>query len=54
MKNIVNSYLNNTELCTQYYTPIQLELPLDLETRNETTFTTGLVNTTPIFISIKR
>ncbi len=32
MKNIVNSYLNNTELGTQYYTPIQLELPLDLET----------------------
>ena len=32
MENIVNNYLNNTSSCNEYYTPIQLRLPLDLET----------------------
>ena len=32
MENLVNNYLNNTSSCNEYYTPIQLRLPLDLET----------------------
>lgn len=32
MENRLNNYLNNTSLGSEYYTPIQLRLPLDLET----------------------
>ena len=32
MENLINSYLKNTYTNTRYYTPIQLRLPLDLET----------------------
>ena len=32
MENLVNNYLNNTSSRNEYYTPIQLRLPLDLET----------------------
>ena len=32
MENVLNNYLNNTSSHNGYYTPIQLRLPLDLET----------------------
>ena len=32
MENLVNNYLNNTSSSNEYYTTIQLRLPLDLET----------------------
>ena len=32
MENLMNSNLKNTHPTDEYYTPIQLKLPLDLET----------------------